>query len=562
MRPNGLPPGSGDEPPERPGDERALGFEPKPMVRWFDPVILLDAALRVVLSSVFGAYADKRELQAAIEPPPHEYGSGDDGALWLDFVADLGDGFDSTYAVASLLGRERLQLADGDSPSELPRGRMLVMGGDQVYPSPTREDYENRFRGPYAAALPWAPSAARPDLFAIPGNHDWYDGLTNFVRFFCGGRRIGGWQTRQRRSYFALRLPHHWWLLALDIQLDTYIDDPQMDYFRGVGLEAGDCVILVTGKPSWVKVSPDEVPESYKNLQYFKDKVVREAGAAVAVTLTGDLHHYCRYEGDDHSQLVTAGGGGAYLFPTHTMPQRLVLPDEPVSYTQAACWPSAEGSKRLAWGALRMPVLAPGVCLIIALLHASFAASLFAALDAGPGFFVVLGLVGSFTLGSLVVYAGFEELLPRWLAGAAHTALQLAPAAATAMVAEWAVEANGSWATLAVAGTAGMIGYLVGGLVFALYLVALHTKAPKHANEVFSCQAISDWKNFLRLRIDERGLTIYPIGVERVPRDWAYASGGRPADPWLEPADRPLAAKMIEHPIFVPATQRAAEAQG
>jgi len=160
------------------------------MVQWFDPVILADAALRVVLSSVFGAYSDKREMQAAIEPPPHEYGPGADGTLWIDFVADLGDGFDSTYAVASLLGQERLELAGGDGPPELPRGRVLVMGGDEVYPSPTREDYEDRFRGPYAAALPWAPPASAPDLFAVPGNHDWYDGLTNFLRFFAAA---GGW---------------------------------------------------------------------------------------------------------------------------------------------------------------------------------------------------------------------------------------------------------------------------------------------------------------------------------------------------------------------------------
>ena len=530
------------------------------MVQWFDPVILADAALRVVLSSVFGAYSDKREMQAAIEPPPHEYGPGDDGALWIDFVADLGDGFDSTYAVASLLGRERLELAGGDGPPELPRGRVLVMGGDEVYPSPTREDYEDRFRGPYAAALPWAPPASAPDLFAVPGNHDWYDGLTNFLRFFCSGRRVGGWQTRQRRSYFALRLAHHWWVLALDIQLDTYIDDPQMDYFRGVGLEPGDHVILVTGKPSWIKVSPDDVPESYKNLQYFKDKVVREAGARVKVTLTGDLHHYCRYEADDHSQLITAGGGGAYLFPTHTMPKKLALPDEPVSYTRAARWPGRESSERMAWGALRMPLLAPGLCLIIALLHASFAAALFAALDGDSGFLVV-ALIGLFTLGSLSGYAAFEKPLPKFLAGAAHTALQLAPAAAIAIVAELAVEANGGWATLAVGLTAGAIGYLVGGLAFGLYLVALHRRAPKHANEAFSCQSIPDWKNFLRLRIDESGLTIYPIGVERVPRDWTYAVDGGLSDPWLEPADRPLTAKLIERPISVPTAHLTTEAQ-
>ena len=49
----------------------------------------------------------------------------------------------------------------------------------------------------------------------MPGNHDWYDGLKAFRRLFCTGRSIGAWRTRQERSYFACRLTHGWWLLAV-----------------------------------------------------------------------------------------------------------------------------------------------------------------------------------------------------------------------------------------------------------------------------------------------------------------------------------------------------------
>ncbi len=48
-------------------------------------------------------------------------------------------------------------------------------------------------------------------MLALAGNHDWYDGLTTFLRLFCVGRPIGGWRTEQTRSYFAARLPHDWW---------------------------------------------------------------------------------------------------------------------------------------------------------------------------------------------------------------------------------------------------------------------------------------------------------------------------------------------------------------
>src|SRR6185437_6806056 len=42
---------------------------------------------------------------------------------------------------------------DGETYST-ERGRILVMGGDQVYPVPNAAEYENRMLGPYQAALP------------------------------------------------------------------------------------------------------------------------------------------------------------------------------------------------------------------------------------------------------------------------------------------------------------------------------------------------------------------------------------------------------------------------
>lgn len=41
----------------------------------------------------------------------------------------------------------------------------------------------------------------------------------------------------------------------------------------------------------------------------------------VSMRLAGDLHHYMRYEPQeslDEPSLVTSGGGGAFLHPTHT----------------------------------------------------------------------------------------------------------------------------------------------------------------------------------------------------------------------------------------------------
>ena len=541
--------------PKRPRTLSELDFERQPMVSWLSPRVLVDAALRVVLSSVFGQYADKRDFQAALDPdpgPPFSYGTADevDGALWLDFVADLGDGFDSTYAMACLLARPRLEVGDGDGPPQvLPRGRALVMGGDEVYPTASRKEYENRFRGPYAMAFPEPGSLPAPHLYAIPGNHDWYDGLTNFLRFFCAKREIGAWQTRQSRSYFALQLPHRWWLLAIDIQLDTYIDEPQLDYFRGIGLEEGDRVILVTGKPSWVKVKdPDNPPDSYKNLQYFTTEVVTAAGAEVCVTLSGDLHHYFHYRSEDlEHDFVTSGGGGAYLFPTHTSPSKLELPEG--DYEKTACFPPPEESEKLTKGARKLPWLAPGLCAMIAALYAVFAASLYAAAEIGLGWTVVSVLTGLTMVLSLVVYADGDT--KRWKRGfgVAHSIAHMILAALPAVVA--ALLTNAHWVVLPLLVVAALIGFFAGGSVFGEYLILSHRRAPKHANEVLACQGIPDYKNFLRLRLDEDGLTIYPIGVRRVPREWKANPEGRPEEPCLIPDDGEMTTELIEPPFHI-----------
>jgi hypothetical protein len=557
-----------DPPEKRPRALADLEFERKPMVRWLSPRVLVEAGLRVVVSSLFGQYADKREFQAVLDPapgPPLTYGAADEEkgaadeekAFWLDFVADLGDGFDSTYAMACLLARQRLELAGVDGAEEnplvpedgLPRGRALIMGGDEVYPVATREEYENRFRWPYTAAFPTSAGPA-PDLLAIPGNHDWYDGLTNFLRFFCAGREIGAWQTKQRRSYFALRLPGDWWLLAIDIQLDTYIDEPQLAYFQGIGLGEGDQVILVTGKPSWVKVGADNVPDSYKNIEYFEEKVVKKAGAEVRVTLTGDLHHYCRYQATDRDHnFITSGGGGAYLFPTHTMPQTLELPEG--KYEQESCYPEKETSEALTKGARWLFRLAPGLCATIAALYAGFAASLFAAIEIGPGWYVASVMVGVVMLLSLVTYSAAETTLGKWGLGALHSFVHLLAAAASAIAI--AVLADANWLVVAVAALGALIGYFAGGSIFGEYLILSHRHAPKHANEVLACQGVPDYKNFLRLRLDERGLTIYPIGVDRVPRQWEPDPDGAAHEPWLRPEKGDsLKAHLIEPPLHFP----------
>lgn len=353
------------------------------MVRWFSPPELVRSGVKALLSSLFGAYADKREIQALQrDAPTCDFST--DGDLWLDYVADLGDGFDSTHTVARVLSESRLNL---DSPSgnhSTQRGRVLIMGGDQIYPTATRDEYNNRLVGPYRAALPCVPiDDEEPTLFAVPGNHDWYDGLTSFVRLFCQHRHIGAWKTEQERGYFALKLSETWWLWGIDIQLAADIDEPQLRYFERIAREEmapGSSIILCTAEPTWVFAAQDGA-ETYDNLAFFERKVMAPFGHHFAVGLSGDLHTYARYQemsSDDAERPMkhrfVSGGGGAYLYPTHNLPDRLDLPahtsvnpDIPIeeSYSlrngttegpdERTVFPSTSRSRVLAIGALQFP---------------------------------------------------------------------------------------------------------------------------------------------------------------------------------------------------------------
>ncbi|MET8368990.1 metallophosphoesterase, partial [Micromonospora profundi] len=139
-------------------DPLELGFTPRKPVPWLAPFLLISTGIRTLLAMLFGAYLDKRELQNAFGDGVFRQ-AGPDGGLWLDYVADLGDGFNATYSVAYLLAQPELTV-DGH---RLPRAQTLVMGGDQVYPSAAYAEYENRCKGPYQAALP-VPPPEQPTL--------------------------------------------------------------------------------------------------------------------------------------------------------------------------------------------------------------------------------------------------------------------------------------------------------------------------------------------------------------------------------------------------------------
>lgn len=337
------------------------------MVRWLSPKTLVLTALDVLISGLFGRYADKREIEALSSDACRYPVATTEDEVWIDYVADTGDGWRSSRTVAWALqrgwaaGRVRSWPTDVP-PRDLPRGRALIMGGDQVYPKAGLKEYNRRLRWPYEDAAP--PESADEQVFAIPGNHDWYDGLTQFLRLFCRGTSFASWETEQRRSYFAIQLPHRWWLLGIDVAFDHYLDEGQLAYFDQQRCEVedpsscpedqacpklhrGDAVILCVAKPHW------EIGAVSGDFRAKKQVLGRAAlaeferrltgyGLRLRLVLSGDLHHYARFAAaDGEPQRITSGGGGAFLYPTHRVPRCLSWP----SVTSiAGARPSPEGA--------------------------------------------------------------------------------------------------------------------------------------------------------------------------------------------------------------------------
>jgi hypothetical protein len=617
---------------------------PPPMVAWLHPLELLRTAYHAWLSRVATSYLDRREMLAALDRDPESgepaffapaapvspglpgvqipdalrydpfFASahpGVDGA-WVDFVADLGDSWEATHAVATLLARSELVIGG----HELPHADLVVLGGDLVYPSPTRDSYRRRTRDPLSAAFPRdQDKPLRPRrLVAIPGNHDWYDGLTSFVREFCQGGWLGGWQLGQMRSYFALKPIQGWWVWGIDIALDTRVDPAQQTYFLDVlenrnlvrhpKFEEGDKVILCTAKPSWLPSSRYS-DDAYKNLQFFARELIQGHKGTVAVILSGDLHHYARYATPDGVQLITSGSGGSYLMGTHHLPaevrpfernERLADGSGPQSafVRTSFPYPSEPDSRRLSLRALWLAFRRHNIpfCVTVGVIsywlvmmigrmspdllaggEASFSEKFWKALDWQVDF-PALASVLFIIVGCEWLAATANRRARRWLTlpwGALHG---LAHLALTVVLAVWLMPhplqtiSRRLWpyvaeqtpfhpAEIAIGVMADFMVFVLiagwaGATLVGVYLTVSDRVLRWHQNEVFAAQSLFDYRSFVRLHLLANGhLEIFPIGLRRVPRRWRSRLVRERSDPLYEPTDGELKPHLIEGPITV-----------
>ena len=543
-----------------------LGFTPQRAVPWLNPRLLAGTGVRTVFSDLFGAYLDKREMQAVLGENRHEYSDADE--LWLDYTADVGDGFDATYSIASLIARPRLTVpGPAGSTLELPRGDVLLLGGDQVYPTASGKAYGDRWKGPYKAALP-VKSPDTPDLYALPGNHDWYDGLTAFLRLFAQGDCIGGWQTRQQRSYFALELPHRWWLFAIDTQLDVYIDKPQLRYFTTAAkdLMPDNRVIVCAPRPTWV--ISHQSPDAYDSLDYFIRTIVEPTGARVPIMLSGDAHHYARYSGAGPDgrgrELITCGGGGAYLVGTAHLPGRIAVPppatltrraSSPQSYELASTFPTPGQSRALRWRIFwRLPTRNPGLLVLLGLMQTLLMFALRTAhgrwLNAPIAVAVAAVLTGTILFAT--VTALDRTKVRHWVAALLHAVphVLLGLAGTAVWTALPLSQLPNPWSILLAIVVYGPVIAVLDSWIVGIYLIVAG-RFQVNVNELYAGLGIEDVKSFLRLHIARDGsLFIHPIAVDVVATRWRADPDGPEDAPWIVPT-QPLEARLVEAPITV-----------
>lgn len=560
-------------------EERAASVE------WFNPIQLWRTAKKVKNSSTIASHADHREVQAGFaqiyQPPnrPSFHDFSGHKEFSFDFAADTGDGWRATRAVADLMLRDELKLPSGTS---LRRPNVAIFGGDLVYPTASRDEYRRRFIAPFTHAavqykVPFGHVEApvdenSPRIFAVPGNHDWYDGLTAFWSLFCrsrlrGTRRdrarwVGPWAAEQQRSYFALKLPHDWWIWGIDVQLSGWVDTAQRHYFEDLArgpmkTRERPKLIIVVAEPGWVLAhTPDEDDKTrylayFRPLSYMANRALLN-GIEVRAVLSGDLHHYSRYYGTLHSgpdpdskrspfesqcHFVTAGGGGAFSHPTHQLPDSIHLSFKEPWYADLVAkmhphrYPEKEDSEEAAKSILRkFPGQNPWFMATMAMVWVLTGLTIESAFRHGFRDWFLISLVSVPWFGMVMfarlgkqrflmeepTFVRAASLASRWIPwGVGLAALQLAAGGVFGYTLIGCLERYTALGTCLKALLYGLIGSLATWLVLALYLMTCTLKHGRHHNEAFSALRSEQWKNFLRLTLDSNGkMTVYAVGID------------------------------------------------
>lgn len=325
-----------------PGAYRQLMPEKTEKISWLDPRTLWAARNGVVASWLGDPTGSTRsrwvaQRAAAGAPADKVIRRDDPDRFSFMVIGDTGEGDDPQYAVVPGF----LKVSQGT--------RFAVVASDVIYPVGSADDYGTKFFRPYAGYP--AP------IYAVPGNHDWYEDLGAFMRVFCGdapplpaepkprpltkawlrsllwhrARPGDGEQldaVRELRREHAVQPGPYWAIdagpvriIGIDTGLLGTLDAEQGAWLREVS-RGPLPKILVTGSPLYV--DGEHHPCAIEGGGTV-DEIVRAPEHRYVAAIGGDIHNYQRYPvrlADGRTlQYVVSGGGGAFMHATHTIPR-------------------------------------------------------------------------------------------------------------------------------------------------------------------------------------------------------------------------------------------------
>lgn len=311
---------------------------------WLDPRILWQARRNDLIARFLSdpANEERRRWVAAQRGRPE---------VPEDFIIDRSDLTSAKFLVLGDTG-------EGDAsqfalvPPLLEIGKdtqFTVICSDVVYPAGDVNEYLDKFFVPYK-------DHPRP-IYALPGNHDWYDGLNGFMVHFCGAspseRSLGRnrilrrlWRkparvrprvlercrslrpqleghSRQPGPYFAIDTgPLR--IIGIDAGINGQLDREQGEWLRRVSRSSPKPKILLTGKPIYVDNQHRDDEGGIEDGATRVDDIVRAVEHNFVAAIGGDVHNYQRYPvrvGNRTIQYIVSGGGGAYMSATHRIPK-------------------------------------------------------------------------------------------------------------------------------------------------------------------------------------------------------------------------------------------------
>jgi Calcineurin-like phosphoesterase len=279
-----------------------------------------------MVDAVTSAYSGGRDDLFRVAPADIEGGD-----FSFIVIGDPGEGDPSQYVLVErylALGRR----ADV---------KFLVISSDVIYPAGAMVDYETNFYLPFKGFT-------KP-IYAIPGNHDWFDALEGFnanflepeaARLALAARvradldltstdnsRIERLikrahqlresyaiqNAKQRASFFELQT-NDFALLAIDTGIRRTVDDRQRAWIAdALQRSSGKVTMVIVGHPKFA-AGEDTTQDDAD----FAALYAMLAQAGVRVIMAGDTHafeYYLEASGADRTSIhhFVNGGGGAYL---------------------------------------------------------------------------------------------------------------------------------------------------------------------------------------------------------------------------------------------------------